>query len=332
MKKMKKIIMDVDTGSDDAVALTLAMSDPDIDLLGICTVNGNIEAALTTDNTLRVVECCDAQDRVKVYRGCEYPLVCTLQRGTPQYGVIPKRKEDVSEKLIHRKTLPLPEPAIREQRESAVSWLISTLLESEGDIVLVAVGPLTNIAAAMRADVRIVDKISEIIIMGGGHERSGLCSPAAEFNVWCDPEAMEIVLQSGCKITMIPLDATYHAKLGKKEAEEIAAIGTPRARLVSDLILQRIEGYVNGYGEEAVKDGVPVHDALAVCSALYPQVLRDVKLCNMHVDLGKGYAYGRTVIDTRDCEYSEPANIAFAMGADRELFSKWVIDTLKKSV
>lgn len=326
---MRKIIMDVDTGSDDAVALTLAMSEPDIDLLGICTVNGNMEVSLTTDNTLRVVECCNAQNRVKVYKGCEYPLVCTLQRGTMQYGTIPKRAEHVTDKVIHRKTLPLPKPTIKPQREAAVPWLIRTLLESDGDVSIVAVGPLTNLAAAMRADGRVIHKIQEIIIMGGGHDRSGLCSAAAEFNVWCDPEAMEIVLQSGCKITMVPLDATYHAKLGRKEAEEIGAIGTPRARLVSDLIMQRIEGYVNGYGEDSVTEGVPVHDALALCAVLHPEILQNVKHCNMHVDLGKGYAYGRTVVDTRDCEFSEPANVYFSLSADRELFVKWVIDTLR---
>ncbi len=326
----KKIIMDVDTGSDDAIALVLAMSDPEIDLQGVCSVNGNLEVSLTTDNTLRVVECCRAQERVKVYRGCEYPLVCTLQKGTGQYGVIPKRESAVSDTVVHRKQVPLPAPSIQAQEESAVSWMIRMLLQSDGDITVVAVGPLTNLAAAMRADARIIDKIQEIIIMGGGHKRSGLCSAAAEFNVWCDPEAMEIVLQSGCPITMVPLDATYHAKMGEEEAKRIAAIGTPEAKLVSDLIGQRIEGYRNGYGAEAVTEGVPVHDALAVCAAIHPQVLQDVKRCNMHVDLGKGYAYGRTVIDTRDCEYSEAANVSFAMGADRERFVNWVMDTLEK--
>ena len=80
----------------------------------------------------------------------------------------------------------------------------------------------------------------------------------------------------------------------------------------------------------SLTEGVPVHDALAVCAAIHPQVLQDVKRCNMHVDLGKGYAYGRTVIDTRDCEYSEAANVSFAMGADRERFVNWVMDTLEK--
>ncbi len=327
---MRKIIMDVDTGSDDAIALALAMSEPEFELLGICSVNGNLEVALTTENTLRVVECCGEAGRVKVYKGCEYPLTCTLQKGTGQYELIPRREKDVPEGVIHRKYIPLPKATIKPEDESAVSWLIHTLLESEGDITIVAVGPLTNIATAMRADVRIIPKIKEIMIMGGGHERSGLCSAAAEFNIWCDPEAMEIVLQSGVKITVVPLDATYYAKMGLKEAEEIEKIGTPKAKLVSDLIKQRIEGYGNGYNGD-LDDGVPVHDALALCAVLYPEVLK-ASPYNMHVDLGKGYAYGRTVIDTRDAKDSEAPNVLFARGADRELFIKWVIDTLKNDV
>lgn len=328
---MRKIIMDVDTGSDDAIALTLAMSEPNIDLLGICTVNGNLEVDLTTENTLRVVECCKKQDKVKVYKGCEYPLVCTLQKGTEQHEQIPRREQNISGGAIHRKYVPLPKANIKPAERSAVSWLVDTLLESDGDITLVAVGPLTNIATAMRADPRIISKIQEIIIMGGGHDRSGLCSAAAEFNIWCDPEAMEIVLQSGRKITVVPLDATYHAKMNIRDAKEIEKIGTPESRLVSELIKQRIDGYKNGYNEK-LDDGVPVHDALALCAVLHPEVLKTPREYNMHVDLGKGYAYGRTVIDTRNSKGSESPNVLFARDADKDLFVKWVIDTLRHAL
>ncbi|MCI8453089.1 MAG: nucleoside hydrolase [Lachnospiraceae bacterium] len=343
MEEKRKIIMDVDTGSDDAIALVMAMLDEQFDLLGICSVNGNIEVKLTTDNSLRVVECCDKQDSVKVYKGCDYPMVSTLMPWTPQSTGIrsegsantpmpnPRREGTrAGDKEVHPEHLPLPEPKICEAKESAVVWLINTLLAAEdGEITLIPVGPLTNIAVAMRADPRIIPKIKEIVIMGGGHLVNN-SSPASEFNVWVDPEAMEVLLHSGCKITMVPLDATHAAYITVEESKRIREIGTKPATLVADLIEQRTIGYAQNDAEMKALKGAPIHDALAVCAVLHPEVLKNVLHCNCHVDISRGYAYGQTIIDRRERVHPEPLNCYFALDADREMFYNWMIDVLEK--
>ena len=328
----RKIIMDVDTGCDDAVALVMAMLDEHFDLLGITAVNGNIEVKLTTDNSLRCVEACDKQGQVKVYKGCDLPIASTLMPWTAQsLRPFPTREGTRNNALaVHPDHLPLPEPTITAERDSAVVFIINTLLDAEdGEITLVPVGPLTNIAVAMRADPRIIPKIKEIMIMGGGHEVNN-SSPAAEFNIWADPEAMEIVLQSGCKITMVPLDATHICYVTLEEGEEIRKIGTKPAILVSDLIRQRVIGYAQNDAEMRDLKAAPLHDALAVCALVHPECLKDVLHCNCHTDISRGFAYGETIIDRRIRVNPEPKNCYFALGADKDVFVKWMTDVLKK--
>ncbi|NLL91694.1 MAG: nucleoside hydrolase [Ruminococcaceae bacterium] len=334
----RKIIMDVDTGSDDAMALVMAMLDERFDLLGITAVNGNVEVKLTTMNSLRVVECCDKQDEVKVYKGCDLPIASTLMPWGPQATQMPgftnplPHREGTREQSIqvHTDHLPLPVPKIKEEPESAVVFLIKTLLAAEdGEITLVPVGPLTNIAIAMRADPRIIPKIKEIMIMGGGHDVNN-SSPAAEFNIWVDPEALEIVLQSGCKITLVPLDATHKCFMTVEESERIRAIGTKPAILIADLVKQRATGYAQMDAEMKALNGAPLHDALAVCALVIPEVLKNVVHVNCHVDISKGIAYGQTIIDQRIRVNPTPKNCYFAFDADKDIFVKWMIDVLEK--
>ena len=258
----RKIIMDVDTGTDDAVALVLAILGGEVELLGVTTVNGNLELKLTTDNTLRVVECCRSYGLVPVYSGCEYPLVSTLSPYSAQsLSPIPKREGTVKKFAMHRDHLPLPETTLKKQDKSAVVWLIETVMASEpGSISLVALAPLTNIAAAMRAEPAFAGRLGEIVLMGGG-DRIGNASAAAEFNIWTDPEAAEIVMQSGCKISMIPLDATHSAAITAEQAEALRAIGTPQAEFVANVIFERIGGYALRDPALAKQQASPLHDA-----------------------------------------------------------------------
>lgn len=327
----QKIIMDVDTGSDDAIALVMAMLDEHLDCLGITAVNGNVEVKLTTDNSLRVVECCDKQGEVKVYKGCDLPIASTLMPWTAQsLRPFPTREGTrKGQTVVHGDHLPLPAPTIKEEKDSAVVWLINTLLNSDGDIILVPVGPMTNIAVAMRADPRIIPKIKRIVLMGGG-DRVNNSSPAAEFNIWADPEALEIVLQSGCDITMVPLDATHQAFMTAEDAAEIRQIGTKPANLVADLIESRIAGYGVSDADMKEKKAAPIHDALALCSILHPDCLTDVIDVNCHCDISRGYAYGETIIDRRIRVNPEPINVHFAQGANSKVFTDWIKDVLKK--
>lgn len=333
MADKHKIIMDVDTGSDDAVALILAMLDDTFDLLGVTSVGGNLEVKLTTENTLRMVEFCEKQDRVGVYRGADLPLVSTLLPTTAQSQLPLPRREGVSvpEGLHHAAHIPTPKFTIKEQDDCAVVWLINTLRAAgDGEITLVAVGPLTNIALAVRADPRIVPKVKELVIMGGAEQYAGSNSMCAEFNAWVDPEALEIVLQAGFKTTLVPLDATFSAYITPSDAERIRAVGTPQADMLADLILK--------YGTASMLKGIdpegethiPIHDALALCSVRYPQVLKRKDAC-CHVDISGGHAYGQTILDRRRGESAPEPNCEFAFGADRELFLSWIVDVLTKA-
>ncbi len=337
----EKVILDVDTGSDDAIALAAALLNREqFDVLGICTVNGNVEVSLVTDNTLRVVSLCDRED-VGVYRGADLPIKSTLTPWTPQYTGIrclntrekpkpnPRRAGTrTGYDETHPEHLPIPETDLRERSECAVSFYLKTLLAAEDhSVTLVPVGPLTNIALAMRADPRICKKIRRIICMGGGHYIH-MTSAAAEFNIWVDPEAAEIVLQSGCDILFVSLDATNEAYMNVEEAKEIRKIGTGPAALVADLIEQRAVGY--GTADAQMRDwqASPIHDALAVCAVIHPEVLRDVRKTNCHVVLTSSHATGETLVDDRDPVMQEEANCSFAHGADRDLFCRWLSASL----
>src|SRR6185436_12801174 len=182
-----KVILDVDTGTDDAVALMTAALSPDLELVGATTVNGNTTIDYTTENTLRVFDWI-GMPQVPVYRGVDRPLVRTdVKRGMAT--------------RIHGDLLDLPPVSngATLQPGNAVDWLIETYLASDGDVVLCPVGPLTNIAMA-------IEKVPEIVIMGGAHDHGNITA-SAEFNIWLDPEAARIVVNCGRPIRMVPLDA-----------------------------------------------------------------------------------------------------------------------------
>lgn len=215
-----KVILDVDTGSDDAIAIMTAVKSEDLDVLAITTVNGNRPVPNTTENTLRVVDLLESD--VPVYRGCEEPMVATL---IPERQMF-RKTNDVEEVDGHTVTYhheyleELPPSTSKAQDISAVRYLIDALLESDGDITIIAVGPLTNIASAMRADPRVIGKIKKLVIMGGGHLQTNTSS-AAEFNIWKDPEAAQIVLTSGCDVLLVPLDATHEGDVTLEESKEM---------------------------------------------------------------------------------------------------------------
>ncbi|MBC2871836.1 nucleoside hydrolase [Bittarella massiliensis] len=322
----RKVILDVDTGADDAVAIMLALLAPELEVIGICSVNGNREVRLTTDNTLRVLDLL-GRGEVPVYRGCEYPMVSTLKPGRKPN--IPWREGMMTgvEALVHGDHLEIPETDLKEQEECAVSYLVHALKNAKEKITLIPVGPLTNIGMALRVAPEITENIEEIMIMGGGFLTNN-SSAVSEYNVWVDPEAAEIVMQSGCKITWVPLDATHECYLTTEDAAEIRKLGTKTADAVAAIIEKRTKGYSNDVDMKEYS-GAPVHDALAVCALLDPTVLTEVEEVNCHVDIAAGYADGQTCLDRRMRTNKEAPNCRFAMHADREKFRSMVIDILK---
>ena len=208
-----KVILDVDTGTDDAVALMVAALSPDLELIGATSVNGNTTIDFTTENTLRVFDWIGLP-AIPVHRGMDRPLA----RSQVARGMATR---------IHGDMLDLPEASkARLQPGHAVDWLIETYLGSNGDIVLCPVGPLTNIAMAIQREPRIVDAIPEIVIMGGAHDHGNM-TPSAEFNIWLDPEAARVVVNCGRPIRMVPLDATHRALVSTEDAARLRDLGTP---------------------------------------------------------------------------------------------------------
>ena len=327
-----KVIMDVDTGTDDAVALCMAINSDQIDLLGVCSVNGNRNVDLTTDNTLRVVDFLHRGDTVKVYKGCALPLVDTLDPA--RRPLIPYGDKYFDGQKNHGNHLDLPETELKEQEECAVSFYINTLMHSDGDITIIAVGPLTNLAVAMRAEPRIISKIKEIIIMGAALEE-GNSGPSqrAEFNFWADPEAGEIVLQSGCKLTVVPLDVTHKTCIRYQEACEFEQSNTQAGIASARFIKRRIENYQdwdkNNWQKICESNEAPIHDALCVAGLLDRSIFTEVVSCHMHMDYSGGTADGMSIVNfkptTRDLDgFFRPAlkNVDLVMKADRDKFAK----------
>ena len=219
----KKIILDCDPGHDDAVAILLALGNPEIEIVGITTVGGNQSLEKVTYNARAMLEAAHAHD-IPVYAGSDRPLV---------------REQEVAES-IHGETgldgveLPVPTRPLEEMH--AVNFIVKTIMESEpGTITLVPTGPLTNIALALRMEPRIAERVSEVVLMGGGfHE--GNWSAVAEFNIIVDPEAAHIVFNAPWKPTMVGLDLTHQALRTPEVQRRIEAIGTPLAVIVSGLM------------------------------------------------------------------------------------------------
>lgn len=319
----QKVILDVDTGTDDAVAIMLAALSPDIDLLGVCSVNGNRGVEYTTENTLRVIEYLGVQNSIPVYKGCGLPMVSTLTPGRRD-GIPATGAMDTNN--IHGDYVELPPSTIHTQPEHAVFWLIDTLMKSDGDITLVPVGPLTNIAMAIRIEPRIVEKIKKIIIMGGGYKEVNI-TPSAEYNFWVDPESVKIVMDCGCDITIVPLDATHKAVLSLDDAEEMERSGQKGAVATARFIRHRQAGYKVWQPMEDINT-VPIHDALAVCAVINPNVLEDVVDTYVDIDISGGAADGMSICDIDKRYKDKKPNAKVALSANRELFSSMVKEIL----
>lgn len=319
---MQKVILDVDTGTDDAIAMMTALLSPELEVLGVCSVNGNRGIEYTTENTLRVVEYLGCE--VPVFKGCSLPIVSTLAQG--RRSNVPYKGPENPEDNVHGDYIELPVATIRPQPEHAVFWLIDTLMHSEGDITLIPVGPLTNIAMALRIEPRIAKKIKRIVLMGGGYREVNI-TPSAEFNFWIDPEAAKIVFDSGCDITVVPLDATHAAAVSIDDAEKLRAKGTKAGCLTADIIAQRHRAYKHWQPMEDVNT-VPVHDALAVCAVLNEKVLRDVRTTWADVDISGGAADGMSIFDLDRRYKDKKPNVKVALGADKALFTEMLLEIL----
>lgn len=319
----KKVILDVDTGSDDSIAIMLAGLSDELDLLGISTVNGNRSIEITTTNTLRLVDYIGLD--VPVYRGCHLPMVSSLtpnrRKNTPFTG-----PEDKAED-VHGDYLPLPETDRQTEKEHAVLWLIRTLTETKEKITLVFVGPLTNLAMALRIAPSIVTNIEEIVIMGGGYQINNVTA-GAEFNFWIDPEAAKIVADCGVPMRIVPLDATHDAYISWQDSEEMLAEESKASKFCGILMQQRIQGY-NLFQPLPIYNTAPIHDALAVAALIDPEVLQDIHEVNMDVSIAHGITDGMSLFDFERRNRERKPNVSVALKSDRERFVRLLKKSLK---
>lgn len=304
-----RLLLDVDTGTDDAVAIMLAALHPELDLVAITTVNGNVPVKNCTDNTLRTLDYIGKQS-IPVYEGAPEPI---SRRDFP----IPRSQRGISE--IHGEHLDIPD-AVTAKADGIAALAILDEYRAGGpgaDTVLVATGPLTNVALALKLDPTLATRIPKLVIMGGGHEVPNV-TPSAEFNIWADPEGAAVVLGSGiAEIILVPLDSTHRALISLEDCAAFRALGTPAGEATARFVQRRIEGY-DATQPMSRLGAAPVHDALCVAYLIDPTVI-PLEKYYVDVETDGPLTVGRTVVDTHRRSGREP-NVWVSLDADEKKF------------
>jgi inosine-uridine nucleoside N-ribohydrolase len=304
----KPVILDVDPGHDDAVALMLACGHPDLDLLAVTTVAGNVSLEKTTRNTLRVLSLVGCTD-VPVGVGASEPLRRPLHTAEDIHG---KSGLDGSEEI--------PEHRFEADERGAVALISDTLRASSEPVTLVPVGPLTNIAMFLREHPDLKDRVARISLMGGsmGH---GNTTPAAEFNIYVDPEAAREVFESGLPITMSGLDITHQADAGHDERERLRATGR-----VGGIVAGFLDYFATTYESVFGFDAPPLHDPVAVAAVLEPGLLK-TRAMRVDIECGSDLTRGETVCDFHGVTGRTP-NAEVGVELDREGFFRMLYGVL----
>ena len=307
----RRIVLDCDPGHDDAIALLLAHGSREIELLAVTTVAGNQTLEKVTRNALAVARVGGISD-VPFAAGCARPLLRPATVAGDIHG------ESGLDGPV------LPEPAIALDPRHAVDLIIDTVLaHPPGTVTLVPTGPLTNIALAVRKEPRIVERVAEVVLMGGAYGR-GNRTPVAEFNILCDPEAAQIVFREPWPLTMVGLDLTHQALATPDVVARIAAVGTAPARFVAELIGFFGATYSAVHGFAAP----PVHDPCAVAFVIDPDVLT-TRRAPLDVELHGGLTAGMTVADLRSPEPAD-CRTRVAVTLDRDRFWDLVVGALAR--
>ena len=303
-----KIILDCDPGHDDAIAILLAAHHPDIDLLAITTVAGNQSLDKTTLNALKVCSLANIRN-VPVARGMDRPLVRPARHAANIHGESGMDGPDI------------PEPDIEPAPQHGVDLLIDLLMNSDGDITIVPTGPLTNIATAIRREPAILPRIQAISLMGGAIG-VGNRMPAAEFNIWADPEAAAIVFDCGRPVTMAPLEVTHQALATEEVLDRLRAPDRPVANFVVGLLTFFGNTYRTVFGFPAP----PVHDPCAVAAVIDPGLLQ-AHTIRVEIETEGEWTSGRTVCDVYGVLGKEPnARVGYALDVPR--FWEMLISTI----
>ncbi|MBD3305532.1 hypothetical protein GF339_04060 [candidate division KSB3 bacterium] len=303
----KKVILDCDPGYDDAVAIALAARSPELDVVGITCVAGNVEVEKTALNALKI--CTLAGLDVPVAKGMAQPLFAELLMATQVHG------------QSGLDNVPLPDPVQPLHPQHAVDFLIETIMASESDIVLIPTAPLTNIAMAILREPQITLKIPQIVLMGGAIGM-GNVTPSAEFNVYSDPEAAKIVFDSGIPIVMVGLDVTQKAVVTPEHVERLQQSGSPLATTFASLFNVYLDAIARLDHEEVAA----LHDACAVAAVCDPTLLT-TQLMRVEIELRGEFTRGRTVCAPGFASGKAP-NVRAGIDFDADRFLDLVIARL----
>lgn len=278
----KKIVLDLDTGIDDALAIAYCLGSPEVELAGITSTYGNVLVETSARNSLAILHLL-GHDEVPVFRGISHPSA------SAEY-VLP---EDIT--VIHGKNgigdVAIPDSPRQAEEKSAVDFIIEMADTYGKDFTYVPTGPLTNLAAVLEKDPSFKDKVGSVVMMGGALTTDGNVGPAAEANVLNDPEATDFVFRSGLNVTMVGLDVTHQTLLTKKETAVWRGLGTA----AGDFFANMTDYYIDFEMEDSGLPGCGLHDPLAMAVAIDPTLVRTFGV-NLRCDL-EGDLRGRTIGD-----------------------------------
>ena len=291
--------------------LLLALACPnEFDILGITTVAGNVPLNLTQRNARIICELAGVTD-VPVFAGCDRPI----------------RRELITAENIHGKDgidgIDIYQPDMPLQQQHAVDFIVDSLMQAEDDsVTLVPTGPLTNIGQAMVKNPGILPKIREVVLMGGAMGEGGNISPCAEFNIYVDPDAAQIVMHCGRPLTIAPLDVTHQAPVTRARIEQFRALKSP----VGDAIVGMLEFFNRFDSEKYGSEGAPLHDPCTIAYLLMPDLFKG-KLCNVEIETGSELTMGHTAVDFWSVT-ERPKNVNWLYQVDADGYFKLLMDRL----
>lgn len=280
MNRAKPVIIDCDPGQDDAVMLLLAMVSPELDILGVTTVAGNVPLELTQRNARIMCDLAGRKD-VPVYAGCAQPMNCKLVTAEHVHG-----STGIDGAEIFEPRTPL-------QDVHAVDFIINTLSAArDNSVTLVPTGPLTNIGQAISRVPAILPKIHEIVLMGGAMREAGNFMPSAEFNMYVDPQAADIVLRCGRPITIAPLDVSHQVLVNRERVDRFRTMGSR----VAQATVGMLEFFNRHDSSKYGSDGAPLHDPCTIAWMLEPDIFQG-KECHVEIETESALTRGHTAVD-----------------------------------
>ena len=302
MATTQPIILDTDPGVDDALAIMLALGSPELDVMGICTVSGNVPLNTGTRNAQGLLQLLERTE-IPVFAGADQPL-----KRDPVFATEVHGESGMGQAV-------LPEPAL-DVRGNAVDFLVQTLSDQPGEITIIAVGPLTNLALAEQRQPGILQKAKQVIVMGGTIAETGNSTPVAEFNFYADPHAAQIVVHSDAALLIVPLDATRQVVLSGSDIEnQVASMKTVASQFVVDAV-QNVLALYRQLGRDPI---VYLHDPLAVGAAIAPELLRSETLY-IDIETSGDLTLGQVVTDRRGLpspwRLGKPVNCAMHVNAE----------------